>query len=56
MRWLNGISGHELGQTPGDGDGQGSLACWSPWDRKELDMSWQLNNNNGMGKPGTIIF
>ena len=22
---------HELGQTPGDGVGQGSLACWSPW-------------------------
>ena len=30
----------ELGQTPGDGEGQGSLACCSPWGRKELDMTW----------------
>ena len=29
---------HELGQTLGDGEGQGSLACCSPWDRKELDV------------------
>ena len=26
--------------------GQGGLACCSPCDRKELDMTWQLNNNN----------
>ena len=25
------FNGHELGQTPGDGEGQGSLACCSPW-------------------------
>ena len=56
MRWLDGINGHELGQTLGDGDGLGSLACCSPRDRKELDMTWQLNNNAGMGKPGTITF
>ena len=30
MRWLNGINGHELGQTPGDGRGQGGLECCSP--------------------------
>ena len=24
-------NGHELGQTPGDSEGQGSLACCSPW-------------------------
>ena len=28
---------HELGQTPGDGEGQGSLACYSPWDYKDSD-------------------
>ena len=33
MRWLDGITdlpkftSHELGQTLGDGEGQGSLAC-----------------------------
>ena len=32
-------NGRELGQTPGAGDGQGSLACYSPWGRKESDMT-----------------
>ena len=38
---------HELGQTPGDGEGQGGLACCSPWGRKELNTTEQLNNNKG---------
>ena len=33
------FSGHELGQTPGDGEGQGSLACYSPWACKESNMT-----------------
>ena len=36
-------NGHELGQTLGDGEGQGGLACCSPWGRKELDMTGWLN-------------
>ena len=35
--WLNG---YESEQTPGDSEGQGSLACCSPWRRKESDMTW----------------
>ena len=35
---------YELGQTSGDGEGQGGLACCSPWGCKELDMTGQLNN------------
>ena len=42
--WHHQCSGHELGQTPGDDEGQGSLACCSLWGYKESDMSWQLNN------------
>ena len=38
--WLDG---HEFEPTPGVGDGQGSLACCSPWGHKELDMTEQLN-------------
>ena len=38
-------TGHELGQTSGDGEGQRGLACCSPWGRKELDMTGRLNNN-----------
>ena len=47
MRWLYGINGHEFEQTPGDGEGQGSLLCCSPWGHKESDMTEQLNNYNG---------
>ena len=36
---------HELGQTPGDVEGQESLACCSPWSCKELDMTVWLNNS-----------
>ena len=38
--WLNG---HEYEQAPGDGDGQGSLACCSSWGLKELDMTERVN-------------
>ena len=37
---------HELGQTPGDGEGQGGLACCRPWGCKESDTTGRLNNNN----------
>jgi len=35
---------HRFDQIPGDNEGQGSLACHSPWGCKELDMTEQLNN------------
>ena len=39
------LNGHEFEQTLGFGDGQGGLACCSPWGHKELDVTEQLNNN-----------
>ena len=44
MKWLDGITGHEFEQAPGIVDGQGSLACCSPWGRKESDMTERLKN------------
>ena len=41
--WHHWLSGHELQQTPGDSEGQGSLACCSPWGGKESDMTERLN-------------
>ena len=38
------LNGREFVQAPGDGEGQGSLACCSPWGRKESDTTEQLNN------------
>ena len=40
--WHHHLSGHEFEQAPGDSEGQGSLACCSPWGRKELDTTEQL--------------
>ena len=39
------IHGHEFEQTPEDSEEQGSLACCSPWGRKESDMTERLNNS-----------
>ena len=41
--WHHQLNGHEFEQAPGVGDGQGSLACCSPWGCKELDMTEWLN-------------
>ena len=39
-------NGHELGQTSGDGEVPGGLACCISWGCKESDMTGQLNNND----------
>ena len=41
--WHHRLDGHEFEQALGDGEGQGSLTCCSPWGRKELDTTEQLN-------------
>ena len=44
VAWHYRLNGHGFGSTPGVGDGQGSLACCSPWGHTELDMTERLNN------------
>ena len=39
VKWHHRLNGHEFEQALGDGDGQGSLACCSPWGPKESDMT-----------------
>ena len=41
--WQHRCNEHELGQT--HGEGQGGLACCSPWGHRESDTTGQLNNN-----------
>ena len=43
--WHHQPNGHEFEQALGDGEGEGRLACCSPWGCKESDMTEQLNNN-----------
>ena len=40
--WRHLLNGPEFEQAPGVGDRQGSLACYSPWGRKESDTTEQL--------------
>ena len=37
--WHHQLEGHGFGWTPGDGDGQGGLACYGSWGGKESDMT-----------------
>ena len=43
--WHHQLNGHEFEQALGDGEGQGSLECCSPWGRKKSDTTEWLNNN-----------
>ena len=43
LGWHHQLNGHESEQTPGVGDGQGGLACCSPWGCKESDTTEWLN-------------
>ena len=45
VEWHHWLNGHEFEQAQGYGEGQGSLACCSPWGHKELDSTEWLNNN-----------
>ena len=50
--WHQWLDGHEFEQALGVGDGQGSLACCSPWGCKELDtaewLNWSVYTVNSM--------
>ena len=50
MRWLDGITDSMdmslSTQTLGDGEGQGSLGCYSPWGCNESDMTEGVNTSN----------
>ena len=41
--WHHLLDGHEFEQASGDGDGQGSLSCYSLWGPKESDTTERLN-------------
>ena len=53
--WDHRLNRHEFEQAPGNGKGQGSLACCWPWGRKELDMTEQLDNTNCYSKQSIAL-
>ena len=46
--WYPWLNGHEFEQAPGDGEAQGSLACFSPRGHNESDVTKWLNSNNNL--------
>ena len=40
--WHHRLNGYEFELSMGDGEGQGSLACCSPWSCKQLDTTERL--------------
>ena len=46
--WHHRLNGHEFERILGDSEGQGGLACCSPWNFKESDRTERLNNNKAM--------
>ena len=46
--WHHQLNGHEFEEALGDGEGQGSLVCCSPWGHKGSDTTEQLNNNSNL--------
>ena len=54
--WYHQFSGHEFEQALGDGEGQGSLVCYSPWGCKESDTTERLNNNNNQLPPHFVDY
>ena len=51
VRWHHRLDGHEFEQALGVGDGQRSLACCSPRERKESDTTERLNNRQYENAP-----
>ena len=54
--WCHQLNGHEFGWTPGHGEGQGNLACCSPWGHKESDTTERLNNKTEVQTRGVTVF
>ena len=52
--WHHQLDEHEFEQAMGVGDGQGSLACCSPWGHKESDMTERLNWTETMRDHGSV--
>ena len=44
--WHHEFNGHEFEQALGNSEGQGNLACCSPWGHKDSEMTVKLNRNS----------
>ena len=54
--WHHRLNGHDSEQTPGDGEGQESLAWCSPWGHNESDTTEPLNNDDNQYHRGDSVY
>ena len=53
--WYHGFNGREFEQALGDGEGQGSLACYGPRGPKELDTTERLDSNKVLTNAALLL-
>ena len=53
--WYHRLNGRKFAQTPGDNEGQGSLACCNPWGGKESQTTERPNNSNPIHEDATFM-
>ena len=53
--WHHQLNEHDFEQAPGDSEGQGSLACYSPRGHKESDTVEQLNRTDPLQIPQVFV-
>ena len=56
VEWNQQLSVHEFEQAPGDSEGQGRLACCSPWGRQESETTERPNNDKAKWSQAEIPF
>ena len=52
--WHHRLDGHGSEETPGDSEGEGGLACCSPWGHKESATTERLNSNSNNDNTGQV--
>ena len=55
VEWHHRLNGHEFEQNQGGSEGQGSLACCSPWGRKESNTTEGLNTNKPLFPKAQVV-
>ena len=53
--WHHWLDGHEFEEAPGVGDGQGSLACCSPWGSQRVGHNWPTEQNSDKSIISTFL-
>ena len=53
--WHHRFNVHKFEQSLGDGEGQGSLVCYSTWGHKQFDTTEQLNNKKHINKSNGFL-